>query len=234
LQVRLVEDSDCEDGDGKAASTAANSIEQAAPTAAADEEADLNPMQVDQPEQPTAAAAAADNKQQLGKENKDEQQQQLGAAGAAATRSKPKRRPLGEVLCSRDAARANSILGTSPAAAAPAAPLKQSNVAAAVAASAAAAAAAADVHGNGSGQAGELEAVHAAAAAQAAGAWPQQSAALYRLRAVVRHKGPLASSGHFVSEVLSDQQVCVCLASEEVLLPCVCLHVYWLLDHALP
>jgi uncharacterized UBP type Zn finger protein len=70
--------------------------------------------------------------------------------------------------------------------------------------------------------------VHAAAAAQAAGAWPQQSAALYQLRAVVRHKGPLASSGHFVSEVLSDQQVGADVADGRL-----CKHVLWLDLHDL-
>jgi hypothetical protein len=196
-QVWLVEDSDCEDEDGKAAPSACDTTTPAAAAVAGD---DPDSMQVDPAEQLPTAAAAARNHQLLGKENQDEQQQH----GAAATCSKSKRRPLGEVLCSRDAARANSsrgsILATADAADAP---VKQPNQAAAVAASEAAAAASS----GGGDQTGELEAVHAAAAAQAAGAWPQQSAALYQLRAVVRHKGPLASSGHFVSEVLSDQQV---------------------------
>jgi hypothetical protein len=123
-----------------------------------------------------------------------------GGGASAAGSSKPKRAPFGEIL-------ATNILKPSVATGAGAAdpPGKQPAVAVAAATAAAAAAAAEAVELTGQAGRREETALATEAAAAVAVSWPQESAAVYQLHAVVRHKGPLASSGHFISDVLNSQ-----------------------------
>lgn len=187
LQIRLVEDSDCED-EGRP-NAEPQQQQEPAPAKAMHVELQEQPSTT----APSPVAAPTTNVttkagQPVGKENAEQQQ--------PGTSSKPKkqRRPLGEILSNKNVNAPAAV----PSAADP--PVKQPAVVAAVAAAEAAATAA-----NTAAGCSGLAAAEAAAAAEAVGNWPQENAANYRLRAVVRHKGPLASSGHFVSDVKSNQ-----------------------------
>lgn len=193
LQGRLVEDSDCEDHAQLDADFDQSQQQQQQPTTP-------QPMEVDLLVQPPSDVAAVTTVSSAVKSiapvADKENANQLQHAGASGKPSK-QRRPFGKIL--------SDVNTNVPAVLAPNSalepPVKQAGVAAAVAASQAAAASAAAL------DSGDLAAVEAAAAAEAVGHWPQEDAAMYKLRAVVRHKGPLASSGHFVSDVKSNLQV---------------------------